>query len=66
MKIEELNVDEKIGGIGEVLTGAEKKRGILIHAFQSIQKEHNYLPEDSLKQLARKLDISLYITCRSL
>ncbi len=59
MKIEELNVDEKIGGIGEVLTEAEKKRGILIHAFQSIQKEHNYLPEDALKQLARKLDISL-------
>jgi NADH-quinone oxidoreductase subunit E len=59
MKVEELNADEKIGSVGEVLTDAEKKRGVLIHAFQSIQKEHNYLPEDSLKQLAKKLDISL-------
>jgi NADH-quinone oxidoreductase subunit E len=59
MKVEELNVDEKIGNIRDVLTDAQKKRGILIHAFQSIQKEHNYLPEDVLKSLAGKLDISL-------
>jgi NADH-quinone oxidoreductase subunit E len=59
MKVEELNVDEKIGNIRDVLTDAQKKRGILIHAFQSIQKEHNYLPEDVLKSLAGKLEISL-------
>jgi NADH:ubiquinone oxidoreductase subunit E len=59
MKVEDINVDEKIGYVGEVLTEAEKKKGILIHAFQSIQKEYNYLPEDVLKDLAKKLDISL-------
>jgi NADH:ubiquinone oxidoreductase subunit E len=59
MKVEELNVDEKIGNVKEVLTEDQKKRGILIHAFQSIQKEYNYLPEDVLKALAKKLDIPL-------
>ena len=59
MKVEELNVDEKIGNVGEVLTEAEKKRGVLIHAFQSIQKEYNYLPEDVLNALSKKLDIPL-------
>ncbi len=59
MKVEELNVDEKIGNVREVLTEAEKKRGVLIHAFQSIQKEYNYLPEDVLNALSRKLDIPL-------
>jgi len=59
MKIEEIDVDEKIGNVGEVLTEAQKKRGILIHAFQGIQKEHNYLPEDVLNALAKKLDIPL-------
>jgi len=59
MKVEELNVDEKIGNVGEVLSEVEKKRGVLIHAFQSIQKEYNYLPEDVLTDLSRKLDIPL-------
>ena len=59
MKVEELNVDEKIGHVKDVLTEDQKKRGVLIHAFQSIQKEYNYLPEDVLKALARKLDIPL-------
>lgn len=59
MKVEELNVDEKIGNVGEVLSEVEKKRGVLIHAFQSIQKEYNYLPEDVLNALSRKLDIPL-------
>ncbi len=59
MKVEELNVEEKIGHVGEVLTEAEKKRGILIHAFQSLQKEYNYLPEDVLYALSKKLDIPL-------
>ncbi len=59
MKVAELNVDEKIGSVGEVLSEVEKKRGVLIHAFQSIQKEYNYLPEDVLKELSKKLDIPL-------
>ncbi len=59
MKVEELNVDEKIGRLGAVLTEAEKKKGVLIHAFQSIQKEYNYLPEEVINELSRKLDIPL-------
>ncbi len=59
MKVEELNVDDKIGHVKDVLSDAQKKRGVLIHAFQSIQKEHNYLPEDVLNALSKKLDIPL-------
>jgi len=59
MKVEELDVDEKIGHVKDVLTDTQKKRGVLIHAFQSIQKEYNYLPEDALKALSKKLDIAL-------
>lgn len=59
MNVAEINVDEKIGNVGEVLTEEQKKRGVLIHALQNIQKEHNYLPEDVLKGLARKLDLPL-------
>jgi NADH-quinone oxidoreductase subunit E len=59
MSIAELDVDEKIGNVKEVLTEAQKKRGILIHAFQSIQKEYNYLPEEVLNALAKKLNIPL-------
>lgn len=59
MKIEDLNVDERIGSVGSVLTESQKKRGLLIHAFQSIQKEYNYLPEDVLNQLSKKLNIPL-------
>ena len=59
MTVEELNVDEKIGHVKDVLSDAQKKRGVLIHAFQSIQKEYNYLPEDVLHALSKKLDITL-------
>jgi len=59
MKVEELNVDEKIGNVGGVLSDVQKKRGVLIHAFQSIQKEYNYLPEDVLNALSKKLDVPL-------
>ncbi len=59
MSVAELNVDEKIGNVKDVLTEAQKKRGVLIHAFQSIQKEHNYLPEDVLNALGKKLNIPL-------
>ncbi|MEE8329202.1 MAG: NADH-quinone oxidoreductase subunit NuoE [Thermodesulfovibrionia bacterium] len=55
----EIKADEIIGHIGEVLTEGQKKRGILIYAFQKIQKEANYLPEDALKKLSQELDIPL-------
>jgi NADH:ubiquinone oxidoreductase subunit E len=59
MKVQELDIDEAIGHVGEVLSRAQKSRGLLIHAFQQIQKEHNYLPEEELKKLSKKLGVSL-------
>ena len=59
MKAAEIDVNEKIGNVREILTDTQKKRGILIHAFQQIQKAHNYLPEEQLILLSRKLDIPL-------
>ncbi|MDA8086456.1 MAG: NAD(P)H-dependent oxidoreductase subunit E [Nitrospiraceae bacterium] len=59
MNIDELDVNLKIGRIGEVLDESQKKRGLLIHALQQIQKEHNYLPEDALRALSRKLGVPL-------
>jgi NADH-quinone oxidoreductase subunit E len=54
-----LKVDEVLGHVSEVLTETEKKRGVLIHAFQQIQVEHNYLPEEELIKLSKNLGIPL-------
>ncbi len=54
-----LKTDEVIGHVGGVLTENQKKRGILIHAFQKIQEEHNFLPEEELRRLSKNLDIPL-------
>lgn len=54
-----LKVNEVIGHVGEVLTETQKKRGILIHAFQKIQEEHNYLPEEELIRLSKNFDIPM-------
>lgn len=59
MKIEELNVETHYKEIGEVLSDEQKKRGLLIYAFQQIQKEENYLPDEKLRELSRKLDVPL-------
>ena len=56
-----LNVNEVLGHVAEVLTETEKKRGVLIHAFQQIQVEHNYLPEEELVKLSKNLDIPLSV-----
>ncbi|MBI5055177.1 MAG: NADH-quinone oxidoreductase subunit NuoE [Nitrospirae bacterium] len=54
-----LKTDEIIGHVGSVLTEDQKKRGILIHAFQKIQEEHNFLPEEELRRLSKNLDIPM-------
>ena len=56
-----LNANEVLGHVAEVLTETEKKRGILIHAFQQIQQEHNFLPEEELIKLSKNLDIPMSI-----
>ena len=57
--IEKIDIDRSIGNLREALDERQKKRGLLIHAFQQIQKDYNYLPEEALKALAKKLDIPL-------
>jgi NADH-quinone oxidoreductase subunit E len=54
-----LKVDDIIGVVSEQLTEDQKRRGVLIHAFQKIQEEHNYLPEESLTGLADELGLPL-------
>ncbi len=48
-----------IGHVGEVLTEEQKTRGLLIHALQGIQGDHNYLPEEELKALSKNLRVPL-------
>ena len=59
MEVETIDVNENIGEVGEILHEHDKKRGILIHALQKIQEDYGYLPEDVLKKLSKKLDLSL-------
>lgn len=59
MKIEELTIDAHYKKIAEALTEEQKNRGFLIRALQEIQMEHNYLPEDKLRELAKKLNLPL-------
>ncbi len=59
MRIEDLTIDGHYRKIGEALNEGQKGRGFLIHALQNIQKEHNYLPEDKLRELSKNLNIPL-------
>jgi NADH:ubiquinone oxidoreductase subunit E len=59
MELETIDVNENIGEVGEILHEHDKKRGILIHALQKIQEDYGYLPEDVLRKLSKKLDLSL-------
>ena len=59
MEVETIDINENIGEVGTILHENDKKRGILIHALQKIQEDYGYLPEDVLRRLSRKLDLSL-------
>lgn len=59
MKTMESGTGRAIGHVGEVLADTQKNKGLLIHAFQEIQKEHNYLPEEELGKLSKNLHIPL-------
>lgn len=54
-----LTINEVFGEIGNVLTDEQKQRGFLIHAFQEIQKEHNFLPEEQLVKLAEEINVPI-------
>lgn len=59
MELETIDVNENIGEVGTILHENDQKRGILIHALQKIQEDYGYLPEDVLRKLSKKLDLSL-------
>jgi NADH:ubiquinone oxidoreductase subunit E len=59
MQIEKILVDEQIGEIGRILTDQEKKKGIVIHALQQIQADSGYLPEDTIRELSKHLNLSM-------
>ncbi len=54
-----MKVDEVIGIVSDHLTDDQKKRGVLLHAFQEIQEEHNFLPEEQLVNLSKELSLPL-------
>lgn len=54
-----LKLNEVFGEIGEVLSEEQKQHGILIHAFQQIQEEHNYLPQEELDKLSKELNLPM-------
>ncbi len=54
-----MKVNDVIGVVSEQLTDDQKRRGVLIHAFQKIQEEENYLPEETLVKLADELGLPL-------
>jgi NADH:ubiquinone oxidoreductase subunit E len=59
MTVDEIDIDEAIGELGEVLGEQEKKKGILIHVLQKIQADNGFLPEDKLRQLSKTLSVPL-------
>jgi len=59
MAIDDINVEEKIGSVGEVLKEEDGKRSVLIHFLQMIEAEEGYLSRDSLVKLSKRLDLPL-------
>ncbi len=54
-----IDIKEKMAMLGDIVSDDKKRRSVLIHSFHKIQKENNYLPEDELKALSKKLRIPL-------
>ena len=50
---------EEIKSINEVLDDTQGQRGVLIAVLQRIQEKVGYLPEDAMKMIAERLDLSL-------
>jgi NADH:ubiquinone oxidoreductase subunit E len=59
MKVEEMDVNREMGEIGKILDEKHRKKGIVIHALQQIQKDMRYLPEDTLTELSMHLGMPL-------
>jgi NADH-quinone oxidoreductase subunit E len=61
MNMMDINFDAQYKMLGNALTADQKRRGLIIHSLQEIQKEHNYLPEDVLKELSRSLKVPISV-----
>jgi len=59
MEIEMIDVNEKIGLVGTLISEQEKKKGVLIHVLHQIQEDEGYLPEGHLRRLSKKLFLPL-------
>ena len=59
MDLNNIDIDKEIGAVGKVLSQNQKSKGLLIHAFQKLQAEMNYLPEEGLQALGRELGIPM-------
>ena len=59
MAIDDINVEEKIGSVGEALKEEDGKRSVLIHFLQMIEAEEGYLSGDSLAKLSKRLGLPL-------
>jgi len=59
MAIDDINVEDIIGSVGEVLREEDGKRSVLIHFLQMIESEEGYLSRDSLVKLSKKLGLPL-------
>jgi NADH:ubiquinone oxidoreductase subunit E len=59
MEVEMIDVNEKIGSVGTLISEQEKKKGVLIHVLQQIQEDEGYLPEEHLRRLSKKLFLPL-------
>jgi len=59
MKLQDIDLDKEIGHASEVLTTEQKSKGLMIHALHTIQKEHNYLPDEELRRLSNNLNIPI-------
>ena len=54
-----LKLNEVYGEIADVLSEEQQQRGALIHAFQQIQEEHNFLPQEELEKLSKELNLPM-------
>lgn len=59
MNTDNFQLQDYYGKFEDILTEEQKTRGILLHIFQHIQKEYNYLPEDILKKVSKRLGIPI-------
>ena len=59
MARDDIDVEEKIGSVGEVLKEEDGKRSVLVHFLQMIEAEEGYVSGDSLAKLSKRLGVPL-------